>query len=381
MKQYLVTLKPINSFFFGGETSFASGENESYIVHSRYFPQQTAMLGMLRMLVLDAHGKLEQPNNGALAENGAEGLIGKKSFNASSPDAEQAFGHIGRLSQVCLRNSKDEFIHKAPLDWDFAYTPATKLARMVSITADNTQNYLPLLDKYEPKKNDLKEGFLSNNGKFYQTSDIFIPYSKIGITKKSDRQEDEQGFYKQISLGFNKKKYPALVFAFTAELNTGTFSKIQSRIATNPIITMGGEKSAFHFQIEEYPGGIPFPGNHAYFMKGASSKTKIVLLCDAYMDNSVFNHCEYTVCRCVEFRHLKTSLSETRDYYKRGEGSDSNAIQRSDKYNLLERGSVMFIAGDENLNTITEKLKAIKAFSQIGYNVFQVIKSESIIQS
>ena len=62
-KTYLVTLKPIDKFFFGGDMTFAIPEGNkerkeanrsfsSYIIRSMPFPQQTSLLGMLRFLLL-----------------------------------------------------------------------------------------------------------------------------------------------------------------------------------------------------------------------------------------------------------------------------------------------------------------------------------------
>ena len=53
MSRYIVELKPIGSFFFGGERTMRFDKEEiNNIVQSKKFPQQTSILGMLRKEVL-----------------------------------------------------------------------------------------------------------------------------------------------------------------------------------------------------------------------------------------------------------------------------------------------------------------------------------------
>ncbi|MCS4454093.1 hypothetical protein JTT00_01775 [Clostridium botulinum] len=56
MSKYLVKLKPVDSFFFGGEKvfDFYDGKKplKNNIVKSREFPQQTSILGMIRKEIL-----------------------------------------------------------------------------------------------------------------------------------------------------------------------------------------------------------------------------------------------------------------------------------------------------------------------------------------
>ena len=52
MKVFKVTLEPKDWFFFGGSSTFDNGTKTSYIAHSLLFPQQTALLGMIRYQLL-----------------------------------------------------------------------------------------------------------------------------------------------------------------------------------------------------------------------------------------------------------------------------------------------------------------------------------------
>jgi len=65
--KYLVTLKPLEPFLFGGNQTFGRlGDKEAgnYLVTSRQFPQQTALLGMLRKELMTQAGLLTRKRRG-----------------------------------------------------------------------------------------------------------------------------------------------------------------------------------------------------------------------------------------------------------------------------------------------------------------------------
>lgn len=47
-------------FFFGGERTLDDGKSADYISHSNKFPQQSALLGMIRYQLLKQHNLLSQ---------------------------------------------------------------------------------------------------------------------------------------------------------------------------------------------------------------------------------------------------------------------------------------------------------------------------------
>lgn len=51
-RHYLITLTPMDWFFFGGERTLDDGKSADYISHSNKFPQQSALLGMIRYQLL-----------------------------------------------------------------------------------------------------------------------------------------------------------------------------------------------------------------------------------------------------------------------------------------------------------------------------------------
>ncbi|MFK1829260.1 type III-B CRISPR module-associated Cmr3 family protein [Bacteroides fragilis] len=59
-RHYLITLTPMDWFFFGGERTLDDGKSADYISHSNKFPQQSALLGMIRYQLLKQHNLLSQ---------------------------------------------------------------------------------------------------------------------------------------------------------------------------------------------------------------------------------------------------------------------------------------------------------------------------------
>ncbi|RME92911.1 MAG: hypothetical protein D6772_16415, partial [Bacteroidetes bacterium] len=52
-KQILLTLRPTDYYFFGGEQTFDDSQGtRNYYVRSRHLPQQTAVVGLLRHMLL-----------------------------------------------------------------------------------------------------------------------------------------------------------------------------------------------------------------------------------------------------------------------------------------------------------------------------------------
>jgi len=61
--RYLITIKPLEPFIFGGDNTFGKigdKENGTYLVKSRQFPQQSAVLGMLKKEIMIQNSKLQK---------------------------------------------------------------------------------------------------------------------------------------------------------------------------------------------------------------------------------------------------------------------------------------------------------------------------------
>ncbi len=75
--KYLITLTPLEPFFFGGNITFGKfkdKEKSTYLVKSRYFPQQTALLGVIRKEMLIQEKFLTTKRNGEWVDSNANKL-------------------------------------------------------------------------------------------------------------------------------------------------------------------------------------------------------------------------------------------------------------------------------------------------------------------
>ena len=106
--KYLVKMTPLEPYAFGTEQGFEyPGEEktgkESYFVKSRFFPEQTTILGMLRYLVLQQQGLLK--TDFSYDENEQKQMtecVGKESFSFSS-EGVQDFGYIYGVSCFLIK--------------------------------------------------------------------------------------------------------------------------------------------------------------------------------------------------------------------------------------------------------------------------------------
>ena len=220
MSRYLVKLKPIDKFFFGGDMTFAipaggddrkkENENErfsSYIITSGRFPQQTSLLGMLRFLLLRnskffKDGKILE---GKANKEGVKKLIGEKSFMVQKNTGN--FGLIKGLSACFLMNGEEHY-YLASLDVNLAKSDCTeKPAKSEDAgTSSKTTGYvngkeiaLPEFKDYSPK-NENPEYVIGENGKLVVLSDIFKEDRRIGIARDiTTGKTEDVSLFKQIS--------------------------------------------------------------------------------------------------------------------------------------------------------------------------------------
>ena len=191
-KKYLVTLKPVDKFFFGGDMTFkvekpsktkeedrSSDERfSSYIIKSNTFPQQTSLLGMLRFLLLSnsdyfADGKI-------INTDGASALIGSKSFEVS--DESGTFGCIDELGACFLLNrSTGGDVYYSFLPYASEYQMAEHDSPIQGYV-NGKKLTIPKLEGYTAKDG-YSERVIGSDKKVLPLSDIFVEDRRIGIAR------------------------------------------------------------------------------------------------------------------------------------------------------------------------------------------------------
>lgn len=313
--RYLITLKPLEPFLFGGATTFGQiGDeaNSSYLVHSRLYPQQTALLGMLRKELMTQAGVLTRKVRGEWVDPGKKAkaveLVGAEKFDMQREN-RQNLGQIKEISPVFLLKGEEAYIPKADLD-KHPYDRESQV-----------------LKGYSPK-NDIFDNFVSlqTDAKLKQ-EDIFKPVEQIGIKKRGG----DDAFFKKTSYLLEDR------FTFAFYLDTDF--PLQ-----NSIVTLGADRSAFSMHVAPAENILQY----------ATPKDQLVLLSDAYITLPLHEHCTFAITREISHQNLRNKKHV----------SQKNKFEKSNRIYLYEKGSVIIDPSDALVQHLNNP-----NLQQIGYNI------------
>ena len=388
MSKYLIKLKPLGKYFFGGDMTFEVGDKSnkdynskysSYIIESNKFPQQTSLLGMLRYLLLTKSDTtvFSVDENRITNKDNAAKIIGQASFSVI-PDHKldmknsSRFGKIGSIGPCFLLHeySKEdglveEYFLSAPKDYQLIISFEN------SLKAYYNGNALKVPSIYKVKKEQLdgEENieivkysskvefdtiYIKGNGSTIKEDDIFIKDTRIGINRSYEGKtaHDDKGYYKQISYRLRD----GFSFAFVAEVDFD-LSECQ-----NVLVSLGADSSEFSlsaslisdkYQTPHYPDGITL-------VEGAY---RVILLSDSLLGTEDIKKACFNISRSIPFRFLKTNV-ECENYNVLG-----GKVKRSaKKYYLYEKGSVFYFENEAFANKFVELVEGKEEFHQIGYN-------------
>lgn len=339
MALYLLELKPLGSFFFGGEVTFGDGENINYLVKSNLFPQQTTILGMLRKELLIQKGYLSITDKGEILKAGkeeVESLIGPESFDITK--ADQDFGVINKISSVFLYKSnsswKKSFFSVAPKDFglEFVKVPGRACFNL------KQKEHVPFIKKYNAKTG-LADFFTNGVCEPISLDEMFKPVERIGITKGDKGTTEEKGLYKQTTYRLKE----SFAFACLADIADPWFSLRDS------LVFMGGEKSAFKLTVHD------FDKTFEDVFAAAHDDKRAVLLSDAYVKAEIYDYCNFALTETIDFRNIKTSTGKYR------------FAKEKSKHTFLKKGSVLY-PGPGGMAEI-KKLMTQNNLNKIGYNI------------
>lgn len=391
MSEYLVKLKPMDSYFFGSERTFEiveEGQDETLrnnIVKSTKFPQQTSILGMLRKQILIEKNLLREDWDYSSSKAEMIKAIGNYGF---SIDNNNDFGLLKRISPVFVAEENGDSLYimiSAPIDHN--------------CSANNEENvYIPL--KFNDKKScrfagssegEIKELFLpteyknkdsitndfmyadiddNSKHKLKSNSEVFIEDSNIGIALDKDHKTKDGCLFRLIRYKLNTEK----CFIFAADID-------MELDGHKDIVNLGGEASYFsisfkkvndaretdelQFEIELKEKLKDIVSVQTAENKSFNKYNKIVLLSDTYLESSEYNkYCCYAISNSKSFR----TLNVAEDRIRNRKVKYRNKFDKSKKYNLLKRGSVLYSTSD-NYEKLKKSLNKDN-FTKIGYNMF-----------
>ncbi len=360
-KTYLVKIKPLGNYFFGSENTFSgidkakNSKIKNYLVRSRKYPQQTTLLGFLRYLLLLKENKLTGNSEDK------KRLIGAKSFHGNEEGAPTDWGIINSISPLFLTKGNNKYL-SAGMDNQY-YTDENKKEEKEWVSLEQetkaqsksnlAEGDVYYLGNYKPKQKFQPAWKNSNNEDFILPKDIFVESFQVGIKKSFKGKTENDAFYKQYLYRLKEG------FSFAVYLKTN----VDIVKPEKPIIApFGADQSLFSVSFEDTEDFI-FSNSEQKLTNG---KTKITLLSDAYCKSDILKKCYLAITNSIDFRYLKTNVNTKRYYNISKKQHDT---QKSEKLNLLERGSVLYAEFPEK---IISELDAYPTFRNAGFNYYTI---------
>jgi len=363
MSRYLVTLKPVDKFFFGGDMTFEvagkKGHNQmfkSYIIESARFPQQTSLLGMMRFLLLRKSDCFD--GSAIIDVENASALIGNHSFEVGSTDG---FGKIKSMTGCFIRDRLS--------GEDYAFAPFCKDFTVEDIGLKGTVNGLQVIVP-EIKGYTAKDGYtryLVSRNTEIKLDNVFVKDRRIGINRNIDTGlTEESALFKQISYRFNDFDKENCIriadycFAFYVDVDD---VDLASPEYDGEVVSLGAEGSQFIIHFEK-------DGTDA--RPESVHETALVIQSPSYLTLEALRLSSFFVTETIPFRFLKSSVRGTDNYT-----IFSNTLKRSEKYELYAPGSVFFFQSEDKKEQFVSKLKYIgkttqmNEFASIGFNEYR----------
>ena len=323
-------IMPLGSYFFGNEKIFdySGNKNGRYYIKGENMPSQSAVLGVLRYLIMPVKKSNWNYSEDDIKRN--EEVIGEKSFDPENADA--TYGKIHCLSPVFLLNDSGPLV-RTPfdhIDGNNTYTPFSSY-EVAIVPNESGQKEKYYTTEYHAKDG-ISESFMQlSDGKIIPCCEIFKSDIRVGI----NRFEKEGGFF--------KKEYKVLLngICFAAYVKLADDVK-----PSGGIVYMGQGKSAFSVSFTEQKNNI------SQDIKKYLREDVVYLAGDAFVPSSIYDDVFFAITKTKTYRHF-TKLK--------------NCVSKGDKlYNIIQAGST-FIP--------YSKMVFLKKYNSttletVGYNTF-----------
>lgn len=321
-RSYFIKLKPLNTFYFGSVKGFDE-KNTEYFLKSGMYPQQTAVLGMLRKKILEDNGCLVPEKLRTQEHRKKEKeYIGEVKTNIEDSN----FGKIHSLSSIQ--------IYKKDTPYIFSYFGVDFLGNsfLTNKGDKDLANYDAKNFQGKPRKS--KD----------DTEEVLKETVEIGIKKLS----------KSDASLFKKQRYCFLDRDFYFGFYTTLSEEIKLK---NGIVQIGDKYSIFYLEVKE-----------------SEIKEKEVSICN--IKNSIFFMSDaYLYQEDLEeiLKESKGMLLQNNKFKFISREENKYKIQQKIK-NLLGRGSILFL-GENNNEKILKILqdKKYENYKKIGLNDYKII--------
>ncbi|MBN3036599.1 MAG: hypothetical protein JW861_13515 [Bacteroidales bacterium] len=386
---YLIRLIPLAPYYFGQELNHELGNRNNYFQHSASFPQQSALLGLIRHQILLQHDliPLEKGNNSSEALK----LIGGRSFNAfpeDIPDDNKPndFGKIVGLSPVFLTNAsgKKFFLRDREIVWHdkdkrlYLLEVAGSKYPYKLILSEKNEDFIskfPFVSYLAGTADDLTQPDQLTEAETVLKKAIFT-----GIHKKWGICEHDDSYFRRTYRHLahtevirKEKEYPGMEFRkkiLADEWGFGFIVRFSSDFDFSEqerTVFFGKERSVFLMKCTRISEN-DFRSNISDYLGNSQIRVnnglvKAVLLSGTFLTgdqmDEVKRHCALILSEKERFRNIRSNISK-------------HTYQRPDKspvaIHMIRRGSVFFI--QEEFKTQFEEIICDDhaVFRQIGYN-------------
>ena len=357
--RYIISLIPIDRFFFGGDMTFPVGNDDkdefnsrysSYIIKSSLFPQQTSLLGMLRFQFLKYSGWFSEGHITPGCHDKVAGLIGQTGFRVRPDHSENDFGCIERISGCRLQH-----LGKDGRTWCDLYTQLIDgdmkpdMDKTAAVVINEKSRMIPQMPGYDPKKG-LVPVFKGKDGTFI-VEDIFIEDKRLGIDRNiHDGRTEDNSMYKQVCYRLKK----GFRFAFEACIRDSDFLRHDG-----DIVSVGGDNSCFMMHVERVPSA---PAENS-----AAHGRTVVLTSPTWLEEKDCTDVPFAVTSIMPFRFIMTDVMKTRSY-----DIVNNKSGRSMMYQLFSPGSSFMFRSEDEATKFANIIESKKDFRQIGYNEYKI---------
>ena len=348
MTTYLVTFTPLEPYAFGLERNFsfidgtAQKEYHPYFVKTSPIPEQTALLGTLRYLLLEENKLLKRDFDYTPLAQKRKACIGGESFQFDSCN-QQTFGLIKRISPLFILKGDNQIIIPNPMNnigGKGLFSPM-KLetgkfcSRMgdISFPCEKKEGGDEL--QYNPK-----DGHASG---YYNITagDVEAPFQTtvlVGNRKnKPAGASDEDAFFKREVHCLLEGMQFAIYVTVNDSENYCFLDPGKTYLAK-----MGQKKSLFKVSIKEEDNKLEEQVREHLEAQTPHGMTWYYALSDCRFSSPI-SYSGFAITEKKSLRNLKTF------YSKRSNVTEN--IRKSQQYNLFQRGSVFYENIPSHLNT------------------------------
>lgn len=356
--KYILTFKPLKNFFFGNDKTFS----DDYLAISEYFPQNTQLLGAIRLFIAEQNKLMHIHKNGKYSNEPEK--LKKLIGTASSKDFEtnSDLGMIQNLSQMFLvSNDLSDAYFPTPFDIEVSDS-SVKYYELSKIQDDY---FLSNYDAKNTSSQHLANGnfwksYISKNelspNDIMKYEHIFIPHSQVGIGLENKKTIDG-AFYSKTDYQLSDK------FLF------GCLIELDEKIINDGIIQIGAENSLFELKIIPYENTqlISHPIVSQLFTQPQKGD-KVVAMSDVILQSTEEFHAYFTI---VPFYKNFAMLKSENESFQ-GKSKEKSFVKfegKTEQQRLIPAGTVSYIK-----EQVMPHNQTLGAYAKMGFNQFITAK-------